>query len=140
MENNEKIPVMDPSRIIYRDEECAVVNKLCGEAVEGAGKGMGDLSEILAAGLGRPSTAFFPTPVHRLDVPVTGCVLFALAPSSLSFLSGAFSESENINPLVEKHYWAITEIPPYNKRIPETGELTHWISTDMEITRQAPLI
>jgi len=63
--------------------------------------------------------------VHRLDVPVTGCALFALTKPALVFLYDAFSRrSENS---VEKHYWAIVEKP--EQFPPESGELVHWIET-----------
>ncbi|MDR1858721.1 MAG: hypothetical protein LBQ69_04555, partial [Treponema sp.] len=37
------------SRIVHCDSCCVVVNKIAGEATEGAGPGMGDLPRLLAA-------------------------------------------------------------------------------------------
>ncbi|MDR0290871.1 MAG: RNA pseudouridine synthase [Treponema sp.] len=110
------------SRILYCDANCVVVNKIAGEAVEGAGKGMVDLPQSLSAMLGDKATA-----VHRLDVPVSGCAAFARSESALRFLNNAFS-----NNAVQKHYWAIVEMPK-NNTFPDTGEyteLTHWIQFD----------
>jgi 23S rRNA pseudouridine1911/1915/1917 synthase len=63
--------------------------------------------------------------VHRLDVPVSGCLLFARNPQALAFLSGAFSGAGRQG--VEKRYWAITEMPPPSREPGESGELIHWI-------------
>ncbi|MDR0597779.1 MAG: hypothetical protein LBG14_04665 [Treponema sp.] len=48
--------------IIYAGDQCVVVNKRCGEAVEGAGKGMIDLPSLLqspAKPQGGPGIAVF---------------------------------------------------------------------------------
>jgi len=113
------------SRILYRSAACVVVNKLKGEAVEGASGGMGNLPVELAAAL--PANAELIEAVHRLDVPVTGCALFALTRPALSFLNAAFSGESAISP-VEKLYWAIVEKPSLT--LPESGELVHWIETN----------
>jgi 23S rRNA pseudouridine1911/1915/1917 synthase len=112
-------------RILYADEQCLVVNKRIGESAEplGAGAaGQGDLPALLAGPFG-PLSA-----VHRLDVPVSGCVLFARTPRALAFLGAAFAEAA-LRPLrtggVEKIYWAVTALPA--GELPETGELVHWI-------------
>jgi 23S rRNA pseudouridine1911/1915/1917 synthase len=97
-----------------------VINKLPGEAAEGAGKGMIDLPPVLQQQFGG---AFFA--VHRLDVPVSGCTLFARTPGALSFLSAAFAAGR-----VQKHYWAIVEMPPPNLSLEPAGELIHWLETD----------
>jgi 23S rRNA pseudouridine1911/1915/1917 synthase len=121
------------SRILYADECCAVVNKLSGEAVEGAGPGMTDLPRLLAgalAALKAPLAAeslALPAAVHRLDVPVTGCALFARTPQALAFLNAAFAGGSGG---VEKHYWGITENSGGALPVPESGELVHWIYFD----------
>ena len=113
------------SRILYQSAACVVVNKLKGEAVEGAKGGMGDLPMELAAAL--PANTELIEAVHRLDVPVTGCALFALTQPALSFLNAAFAEEITLS-LVEKLYWAIVEKPSLT--LPESGELVHWIETN----------
>jgi 23S rRNA pseudouridine1911/1915/1917 synthase len=100
-----------------------VVNKLTGEAVEGAASGMTDLPKELSAVL--PPAAELVEAVHRLDIPVTGCALFALTKSALSFLNSVFAEE---NSPVEKYYWAILEKP--TEYPPESGELIHYIETN----------
>jgi len=122
--SNESMPLV--SRILYLGKDCVVVNKLSGEAVEGAGQGMGDLPGQLALALaekvGVPELER-PEAVQRLDVPVTGCALFALTKPGLSFLNDVFVSGK-----AEKRYWAVVEKP--DRLPPESGELVHWIRFD----------
>jgi 23S rRNA pseudouridine1911/1915/1917 synthase len=118
---------IDESRIIYTNDECIVVNKISGEAAEGAVKGMIDLPQILGEQFGGTFTA-----VHRLDVPVSGCTLFARSPASLSFLNAAFAGGR-----VQKYYWAIIEMPSPALDLAETGELVHWLETDQRRNKSA---
>lgn len=112
--------MIDADRILYQSPSCLVLNKIPGEAVEGAGPGMTDLSALAADLFTGP---FRPQPVHRLDVPVSGCVLFARNHEALAFLNKALAEGK-----MEKRYWAILEMPTDPMVLGETGELTHWIS------------
>ena len=112
------------SRVLYQSAACVVVNKLKGEAVEGAKKGMADLPRLLSTMLGEK--AELAEAVNRLDVPVTGCALFALDKKSLAFLNDAF-RGEGNKSSVEKLYWAVLEKP--SSFLPESGELVHWIET-----------
>jgi 23S rRNA pseudouridine1911/1915/1917 synthase len=112
------------SRILFQNAACIVVNKLKGEAVEGASGSMKDLPKELAAVL---SETELIEAVHRLDVPVTGCALFALTKTSLSFLNDVFAGKLTLPSSVEKIYWAIVEKP--SRPLSEKGELVHWIET-----------
>jgi 23S rRNA pseudouridine1911/1915/1917 synthase len=127
------------SRILHCDAACVVVNKVSGEAVEGAGRGMIDLPQLLVSELSPTAAAAdglaLPTAVHRLDVPVSGCVVFARTGATLRFLNDAFSSGAtgsggNENG-VKKHYWAIVERSESNALFSadaaESVELTHWI-------------
>jgi len=125
-------------RILYCDANCVVVNKAVGEAVEGAGKGMIDLPKLLAEqmpslnvppALPEGDALALPTAVHRLDVPVSGCVAFARTETALRFLNNAFSGN-----MVEKRYWAIVEQPKdsgicqwIEGLSSEFTEIIHWI-------------
>jgi len=115
------------SRILYQSSACVVVNKLAGEAVEGAGEGQTNLQLMLKDYL----KSGFTEAVNRLDVPVTGCLLFALNSSSLEFLNAAFADKYNES--VIKKYWAVIEKP--DKDLPESGELIHWIETNTSINK-----
>ena len=107
------------SRILFQNDACLVINKLKGEAVEGAKNGIVSLpDEISKAFKAKPELI---EAVNRLDVPVSGCALFALKKDALVFLNNAFKENNHI----EKKYWAVIEKPAAH--VPESGELTHWI-------------
>jgi len=125
MENN-TLPVK--SRILYQNSACVVINKLTGEAVEGATGGMVDLPKEIAKVFGEKTEVI--EAVHRLDVPVTGCALFALTKTALSFLNAAFAGEASLPSPVEKTYWAVIEKP--SRPLPESGELIHWIETNSD--------
>jgi 23S rRNA pseudouridine1911/1915/1917 synthase len=114
------------SRILYQSSACIVINKLIGEAVEGASGGMIDLQKEIAKVFGEKAEVI--EAVHRLDVPVTGCALFALTKTALSFLNAAFAGESSLPSPVEKTYWAVIEKP--SRPLPESGELIHWIETN----------
>jgi len=150
MENNSPPPIK--SRILYQSAACVVVNKLAGEAVEGATGGMIDLPKELGAAICNEQLTISNEQlannkeklannkeklansvevieaVHRLDVPVTGCALFALTRDALSFLNAAFAGDSSLPSPVEKTYWAVIEKP--SRPLPESGEFIHWIETD----------
>jgi len=123
------------SRVLHRDSACVVVNKIPGEAAEGAGRGMVNLPQVLVAELPSMSATAdslaLPTAVHRLDVPVSGCVVFARTGAALRFLNTAFSGGAALSGGVKKHYWAIIESPENNALFSadaaESVEFTHWI-------------
>jgi 23S rRNA pseudouridine1911/1915/1917 synthase len=118
--------------IIYASDQCVVVNKRCGEAVEGAGQGMIDLPSLLQkqfrAASGSAPGSF--TAVNRLDVPVSGCALFARNSAALACLNAAFADRR-----VQKHYWAIVEMP--GAELKEQGELIHWLERDRRRNKSA---
>lgn len=120
---------IEQERILYIDDHCIVINKAIGEAVEGAGKGMIDLPLSLAGFFGCGKTSggktFIPTAVHRLDVPVTGCILFARTPEALAFLNQQFAERK-----ADKRYWAIIENPESRFPLLQEGTLAHWLEVD----------
>jgi len=115
-------------RVLYKNDDCLVVNKLKGEAVEGAKDGIVNLPLELKKNL----NLSFIEAVNRLDVPVTGCALFALNEQALEFLNTVFAGSsaakDRNNIIIEKRYWAITEKP--KNPLPESGEAIHWIETN----------
>ncbi|MDR2718876.1 MAG: RNA pseudouridine synthase [Treponema sp.] len=118
------------SRILHCDSACVVVNKIAGEAAEGAGRGMVNLPQLLAKELPpMPDGLALPTAVHRLDVPVSGCVVFARTGAALRLLNAALSGGASGG--VTKHYWAIVESSENNalftQNAAEFVELTHWL-------------
>jgi 23S rRNA pseudouridine1911/1915/1917 synthase len=117
-------------RLLFQSTACVVVNKLKGEAVEGAGSGMVNLPKELSTLL--PSDTELIEAVQRLDVPVTGCALFALSKDALVFLNDAFAGKNAMS--VEKIYWAIVEKPSrsLSESVLSGAELVHWIETNTQ--------
>jgi 23S rRNA pseudouridine1911/1915/1917 synthase len=99
--------------IIYHNEACIVINKLPGESSENIRLDNEDNK--------------FLEPVHRLDVPVSGCLLLAKTPEAAAFLGTAFARRDS---RMEKHYWAIIEKPEIGNTLPEKGELVHWLGVN----------
>jgi 23S rRNA pseudouridine1911/1915/1917 synthase len=89
---------------------------------------------------------FPPRAVHRLDVPVSGCILFARTAAALAFLNNAFAQG-----LAEKRYWAVLEMPAPGTSaglhggkgsspkasLPEQGELIHYIAWNPRTNKSA---
>jgi 23S rRNA pseudouridine1911/1915/1917 synthase len=120
-------------RVLFINDDIIVVNKRAGEAMEGAGRGMVDLPKLLGERYGTKKGAdgdFVPTAVHRLDVPVSGCALFARTPKALAFLNNVFSRNVYQEGRAEKYYWAVVEKSKEAENLAETGELVHWIQTN----------
>ena len=140
------------SRILYQSETCVVLNKNKGESCvstnvttlertlertpERSHEGIKNLADKLKTFL----DVNFIEAVHRLDVPVTGCCLFALDKKTLVFLNNSFAD--NYGKPVKKIYWAITEKPSrsfcdYSKlahcsESVHYSELIHWIETNTQ--------
>ncbi|MDR3147554.1 MAG: RNA pseudouridine synthase [Treponema sp.] len=121
-------------RIVALCDDYLVLNKALGESTEPSPPaGIVDLPRVLHDELGG---AF--SPPHRLDVPVSGCVLFARNPGTLSFLGNCFRTPGR----VEKIYWGIAEPPREGEGLGSPGtpgspppssptwvELVHWLGT-----------
>jgi 23S rRNA pseudouridine1911/1915/1917 synthase len=117
------------SRILYQSARFIIVNKLPGEAAGNAGPGIARLSEELAPLFGGEAAI---TAVNRLDVPVSGCVLFARTHNALAAANALFREGA-----VEKRYLAVVETTEASARLPQNGELIHWLSEDSRRNRSA---
>jgi 23S rRNA pseudouridine1911/1915/1917 synthase len=121
------------NRILFINDDVIVVNKAAGEAMEGAGRGITDLPTLLKERYGIKKGRgknFDPTAVHRLDVPVSGCALFARNARTAAFLNKSFSRTVYEDGRAEKYYWAVVELSPSFSALPDTGELVHWIQTN----------
>jgi 23S rRNA pseudouridine1911/1915/1917 synthase len=118
---------IDNNRVLWRNRDCMVINKLPGEPAERPfSLNAGD--DDSGGGAGEKGLW---TPVHRLDVPVSGCLLLARTPQATAFVSAAFSRTGE--GIVEKRYWAVVELPPEGLPLPPGGqwiEAVHWIVTD----------
>ncbi len=109
--------------VLFEDNHIIIVNKAAGEIVQGDKTGDQPLCDVVKAYIkeayAKPGQVFLGV-VHRLDRPVSGCVLFARTSKALSRLNTMFASHTQ----VQKTYWAIvSQRPPA-----ESGTLTHWIT------------
>lgn len=107
--------------VIYEDNHLIIVNKECGEIVQGDQTGDCPLSEMVAEYLvkkhNKPGRAFVGV-VHRLDRPTSGVVVFAKTSKALSRMNELFRLGKP-----QKTYHAIvTRIPAQPQ-----GHLEHWL-------------
>jgi 23S rRNA pseudouridine1911/1915/1917 synthase len=128
------------NRILFINKDVVAINKLAGEAMEGAASGIMDLCALLKEYLQKDNTGktgkyFYPAAVHRLDVPVTGCALFARNAKSAAFLNKSFSRNMYQAGRAEKYYWAVVELSDSFSALPDTGELVHWIQASKKINK-----
>ncbi|PCE63895.1 RluA family pseudouridine synthase [Sediminicola luteus] len=107
--------------ILYEDNHLIAVNKRVGDLVQGDKTGDIPLPDLVKAYLKakyqKPGAVFLGV-VHRLDRPTSGVVVFARTSKALSRMNRLFAEKDT-----QKTYWALVE----NTRIPESGELQHWL-------------
>ena len=114
--------------MIYHTEACIVINKLPGIS-----------SENIKL---ENESGKFLMPVHRLDVPVSGCLLLAKTSEAAAFLGSAFARRDS---RVEKKYWAIVEKPSIDNDddekpamenlLHEKGELVHWLGVNSKTNK-----
>ncbi|MDM8002187.1 MAG: RNA pseudouridine synthase [Bacteroidota bacterium] len=107
--------------ILYEDNHIIIVNKRSSDLVQGDGTGDEPLDDVVRAYIKekykKPGDVFLGV-VHRLDRPVSGCVVYARTSKALTRLSELFRTRE-----VKKTYWAIvTDRPPS-----EEGTLSNWL-------------
>ena len=98
-------------RILYEDNHLLIVNKRCGELVQGDETGdptLGDLvKEYLRVTYDKQGNIYLGIP-HRLDRPTSGAVVLAKTEKALIRMNTLFREDK-----VDKTYWAIVDrIPP----------------------------
>jgi 23S rRNA pseudouridine1911/1915/1917 synthase len=114
--------------VLYEDNHLIVVNKRAGEIVQGDKTGDEPLCETVKRYIkdayAKPGNVFLGV-VHRLDRPVSGCVVFARTSKALSRLNDMFRRGD-----VHKTYWAIVERRP-SSQTPQAGSayttLTNWL-------------
>lgn len=103
---------MEEIKILYQDTEIAVIEKPVGVLSQRDAKGEDGLVEILARQIGK--TVY---PVHRLDRPVGGVMVYALTKNAAAFLSGEKA--------FEKVYLAAV-----SGVCPATGEMVDYLYKD----------
>ena len=107
--------------ILYEDNHLLVVNKKCGQIVQGDKTGDECLAETYKAFIaqrdGKPGKVFLGIP-HRLDRPVSGICILAKTSKALERLGEGFRNGQ-----IHKTYWALCE----NSPIPSEGLLEDWL-------------
>ena len=111
-------------RILYEDNHLIAINKKPGEISQGDRSGDPTLGDAVAALIKtrdeKPGNVYL-VPVHRLDRPVSGAILFAKTQKANSRMNALFRDD-----LVEKSYWAIVANEPPS----EAGTLVHYLGRD----------
>ena len=106
---------------MYEDNHLIIVNKACGEIVQGDRTGDEPLVETLKQWIKekyqKPGNVFCGV-IHRIDRPTSGLVVFARTSKGLSRMNELFRKGE-----VHKTYWAIVQ----NRPPKQTDTLTHWL-------------
>ncbi len=107
--------------VLYEDNHIIIINKRSSDLVQGDSTGDEPLDDIVRAYIkekyNKPGDVFLGV-VHRLDRPVSGCVVYARTSKALSRLSELFRTRE-----VRKTYWAIvSDRPPA-----EEGTLSNYL-------------
>ena len=107
--------------ILYEDNHIIIVNKRSSDLVQGDSTGDKPLDSIIRGYIrekySKPGEVFLGV-VHRLDRPVSGCVVYARTSKALSRLSELFRSRE-----VRKIYWAIVTARPPS----EEGTLRNYL-------------
>ncbi len=108
-------------QVLYEDNHVIVINKRCGDIVQGDQTGDEPLSDVIkkyiAKKYNKPGAVFLGV-VHRLDRPTSGVIVFARTSKALTRLNKAFAEKET-----QKTYWAMVSPPP----TAQTATLIHFL-------------
>lgn len=96
--------------VVYEDNHLLIVNKACGEIVQGDRTGDQPLVDTLKLWIkekyNKPGNVFCGV-THRIDRPTQGLVIFARTSKGLSRMNDLFRRGE-----VHKTYWAIVRNQP----------------------------
>ncbi len=113
-----------PFQVVYEDNHLLVVNKEPGILVQGDRTGDITLSDLLKDYIkekyNKPGEVFLH-PVHRLDRPVSGLVVFARTSKALERMTELFRKRQ-----IQKIYWAVVRQKPPQK----SDKLVNWLVKD----------
>lgn len=109
--------------ILYEDNHLIIVNKRCGELVQGDKTGditlMEKIKDFIKVRDNKPGNVYLGL-THRLDRPTSGIVIYAKTSKALTRMNEKFRKRE-----IDKIYWAVTS--PLPKNISTAGTLTHYL-------------
>ena len=119
--------------ILYEDNHLLALNKPAGWPTthfDGSEETVDRLAKAyLKEKYDKPGNVFLGV-VHRIDKPVSGCLLFARTSKAASRLSEQFRESA-----VETVYWAVVEDSAKSPWVADTGSLDDWLFHDDDAHR-----
>lgn len=111
-------------QVIYEDNHLIAVNKPAGVLVQpddSPDKALEELvKEYIKIRYEKPGDVFLGV-IHRLDRPVSGCVVFARTSKALVRMNQLFKDRQ-----IEKNYWAITAKRPEQLQ----ATLVHYVEKD----------
>lgn len=117
-------------QVIYEDNHLIVINKACGEVVQGDETGditlIDTVKEYLKKKYNKPGNVYLGLP-HRIDRPTSGILVLAKTSKVLPRLNKMFQSREEI----KKIYWAVVDNRP--PKFQET--LEHYIRKKEETNR-----
>ncbi|WP_332447400.1 RluA family pseudouridine synthase [Sphaerochaeta sp.] len=120
-------------RILFEDNHLIIINKVCGELVQGDQTGDQTLADLvkdyLKVTYQKQGNVYLGIP-HRLDRPTSGIVVYAKTEKALIRLNELFKGSG-----VQKTYWAIVDALPNQ----EEGTLVHYIIRDTKANKSVAL-
>lgn len=129
MEKVKKKPVLKDFRVVYEDNHIIIVNKRTGLLVQGDAtkdKTLTDLvKEYIKVKYEKPGDVFLH-PIHRIDRPVSGLVVFGRTSKGVERMSELFRRRE-----IQKTYWAVVRRRPKEME----AKLTHFLLKDERINR-----
>lgn len=103
----------DNLQILYEDNHLIIINKRCGDLVQGDKTGDLSLSDHVKAYIkekyDKPGNVYLGV-IHRLDRPTSGVLAFAKTSKALSRMNKLFAQDE-----VKKTYWALVKNSPPKK-------------------------
>jgi 23S rRNA pseudouridine1911/1915/1917 synthase len=121
------------SRILYEDNHLIILNKKCGELVQGDETGdrtlADDVRSYLKDAYHKEGNVYLGIP-HRLDRPTSGIVIYTKTEKALVRMNEEFKSGG-----VKKTYWAVVD------RLPEKpeGTLVHYIIRDPRTNKSIAL-
>ena len=109
------------NQIVYEDNHLIIINKKCGQLVQGDKTGDESLLELIKNFIKirdhKPGNVFLGL-VHRIDRPTSGLVIYSKTSKALSRLTQMIKNRE-----IAKTYWAI--VP--KETIPQSQKLIHYL-------------
>jgi 23S rRNA pseudouridine1911/1915/1917 synthase len=109
------------ARVLYEDNHLIIINKKPSEIVQGDKTGDVPLSETVKEYLkvkySKPGKVYIGV-VHRVDRPVSGCVIFAKTDKALSRMNKLIQDRQ-----ISKIYWAVVK----NKPPKNSDHLVHFL-------------